>query len=296
MDKIEAWLERIDCEGELELISSKENVKKVYRLKSSMHSGIVMDASCCKETVEPFIEIEHRLYEAGVKVAKIFTYNKKEGFVFMEDLGDTHLFDILNNDFELFYNQALDSIMKMQNVDIEDLPLYDEELLRSQMDLMVEFYLEKHLGITLDDEQKKNLETVFKIITTEVLAQPHGVFVHGDFHSKNIMFGCSDNIVLIDYQDAKVGALTYDLVSLLRDVAVEFDVNDVERLALAFKDKIGLDVDNETFMRWFDFTGLQRHLMLLGTSVNDRPLTLKYIYETASKYPETKGLIELLEL
>ncbi|MCH9739613.1 MAG: phosphotransferase [Epsilonproteobacteria bacterium] len=294
MDKIEAWLERIDCEGELELISSKENSKKIYRLKSSMHSGIVMDASCCKESVEPFIDIEHRLYEAGVKVAKIFTYNKKEGFVFMEDLGDTHLFDIINNDFELFYNQALDSIMKMQNADTEDLPLYDEELLRSQMDSVVEFYLEKHLGVTLDDEKKESLESIFKVITTEVLFQPYDVFVHGDFHSKNIMFGCSDNIVLIDYQDAKVGAVTYDLVSLLRDVAVEFDARDVERLALVFRDKIGLDVDDATFMRWFDFTGLQRHIMLLGKSVNDRALTEKYIKQVALKYPETEGLVKLL--
>lgn len=296
MQKLEAWLERIDCEGEMELISSIESKKKVYRLKSSMHSGIVMDASCCKETVAPFIEIEHRLYEAGVKVAKIFTYNKKEGFLFMEDLGDTHLFDIINNDFELFYNQALDSIMKIQNVDTEDLPLYDESLLRSQMDSVVEFYIEKDLGVTLDEGQKERLETIFQTVISEVLAQPHDVFVHGDFHSKNIMFGCSDNIVLIDYQDAKVGAITYDLVSLLRDVAVEFEPRDVERLALVFRDKIGLDVDDETFMRWFDFTGLQRHIMLLGSSINDRALTLKYIKQVALKYPETEALVEVLEL
>ena len=292
MKKIKTWLKHIDCQGELELISAKEHSKKVYRLSSSMHRGIVMDASCCKETVAPFIEIEHRLYEAGVKVAKIFTYNKKEGFIFMEDLGDTHLFDIIDNDFELFYNQALESIMKMQNVETEDLPLYDEKLLHREMDLIFELYPE----ISLNSEQKERLESIFNTITTEVVAQPHDVFVHGDFHSKNIMFGCSDNIVLIDYENAKVGAITYDLVSLLRDVAVEFDAYDVERFALAFRDKIGIDIDDTTFMRWFDFTGLQRHLMLLGTATDNRHLTVKYIKQVALKYPEIKELIELLEL
>ncbi len=209
----------------------------------------------------------------------------------MEDLGDTHLFDIINIDFELFYGQALDSIMKMQKADTENLPLYDEALLRSEMDLMFEYYLKD----ALNDEQEKILD----VICHEVLAQPQGLFIHGSFYSKNIMFGCSDNIVLIDYQNAKVGAVTYDLVSLLRDVYVEFDPKDVERLALAFRDKIGLDVDDATFMRWFDFTGLQRHLMLLGKFSRDEkleelPLTLKYVKTVASKYSETEGLVTLL--
>lgn len=287
MQILEEWLESIDCEGELELISSKENAKKFYRLSSSMHSGIVMDASLCKEVLEPFIEIEHRLYEAGVKVAKVFTYNKREGFLFMEDLGDTHLFDIINIDFELFYGQALDSIMKMQNADTEDLPLYNEKFLRSQMNLVLN---------TIDVEKHKALNSIFNVIISEVCSQPCDVFVHGDFHSKNIMFGCSDNIVLIDYENAKIGAITYDLVSLLRDVSVEFEKEDVQRLALAFKDKIGLDIDDITFMRWFDFTGLQRHIYLLGkeNNVEKRALILKYIKEVASKYDEIKGLVEIL--
>ena len=102
MSKLEAWLESIDCEGELVPVDADASFRKYYRLKSTMHSGIVMDASLQKESLEPFIEIEHRLYEAGVRVAKIFTYNKKEGFVFLEDLGDTHLYDIIHEDFRTF--------------------------------------------------------------------------------------------------------------------------------------------------------------------------------------------------
>jgi len=288
MKKLEAWLESIDCEGELTLISSKERSKKFYRLSSSMHRGVVMDASLCKEILLPFIENEHRLYEAGVKVAKIFTYHKKEGFLFMEDLGDTHLFDIIDIDFELFYGQAMDSIMKMQSADTEDLAHYNEELLRSQMDLLLK---------DVEEKKQATLSSVFDVIISEVLSQPQNIFVHGDFHSKNIMFGCSDNIVLIDYENAKMGAVTYDLVSLLRDSFVEFKKEDVKRFALAFRDKIGLDADDDTFMRWFDFTGLQRHIYLLGnkSNIENRALTLKYIKEVASKYEELNGLLEILD-
>jgi len=307
MNKIEKWLENIGCEGTLEPVSADASFRKYYRLKSSMHSGIVMDASAQKESVAPFIDIEHRLYEAGVRVAKINTYNLKEGFVFMEDLGNTHLADVIEHDFELFYGKAIDTIIKMQNTDTEDLPVYDEAFLRFEMDLMPEWYLEKYLGLTLDDGSKNIIDTALEAITSEVFSQPQGVFVHRDFHSRNLMFGCSDEIVVIDFQDARVGAVTYDLVSLLRDVYHEFDPKAVERMALGFRDAKGLDVDDTTFMRWFDFMGLQRHIKILGIFarlslrdekdgyLKDIPLTLKYVLDVGEKYPETQGLIKMLK-
>ena len=305
--KLEEWLEQIGCEGELEPVAADASFRKYYRLKSTMHSGIVMDASAQKESVMPFIDIEHRLYEAGVRVAKINTFNLEEGFIFMEDLGNTHLADVINDDMELYYGKAIASLIKMQNVDTEGLPLYDAEFLRFEMDLMKEWYLEKHLGLTLDETPLETLSSSLEIITAEVLAQPQGVFVHRDYHSHNLMFGCTDDLVVIDFQDARVGAVTYDLVSLLRDVYVELHPRDVERLALHFRDMKGLDVDDETFMRWFDFMGLQRHIKILGIFarlairdgkegyIKDIPLTLKYVLDVASKYPELDGLVNLLK-
>jgi len=308
MNKLEDWLESIGCEGELEVVCADASARKYYRLKNSMHSGIVMDASLEKESVVPFIELEHRLYEAGVRVAKIFTYNKEEGFVFLEDLGEIHLFDVVDNDFELYYDKAIDNIVKMQETEIEGLASYDKEHLFTEMALMQEWYLAKHLSYKLTEMQQEVLDEVLTTIVNEILAQPMEVFVHKDYHSKNLMFGCSEEIVVIDYQDARVGAITYDLVSLLRDVYVEFHPQDVERLALSFKDKKGLEVDDETFMRWFDFMGLQRHLKILGifarlhlrdgkdTYLKHIPLTLKYVNDIASKYSETKSLVNLLKL
>jgi len=143
-------------------------------------------------------------------------------------------------------------------------------------------------------------------IIKEVLSQPQEIFVHRDYHSRNLMIDENDDIVVIDFQDAKSGALTYDLVSLLRDVYVELEEGEIERLVLRFKELKGLEVDDETFMRWFDFMGLQRHIKILGifarlsirdgkdAYLDDIPLTLKYILEVASKYPELKGLVNIL--
>lgn len=307
MNKLQKWLEEINCEGELEAVTADASLRKYHRLKSSMHSGIVMDASLQKESLEPFIEIGYRLYEANVKSPKIFTYNKKEGFVFMEDLGDTHLADKTEDDFELFYDKAVENIVKMQNTDIEDLPVYDAKFLRFEMDLMQEWYLEKYLGLDLNDESKRIISEALEGIGSEVVSQPQEVFVHRDYHSRNIMFSDNDDIAVIDYQDARAGAVTYDLVSLLRDVYVEFDEAIVEKLALRFRDKKGLHVDDATFMRWFDFMGLQRHIKILGIFarlhlrdgkegyLKDIPLTLKYVLKTGSKYKETQPLIDLLK-
>jgi len=309
MNKIEEWLEEIDCEGELDPVTADASLRKYYRLKSSMHSGIVMDSSEQKESLAPFLDLNLRLYEANIRVPKVFTYNKKEGFVFMEDLGNTHLFEkVQEGDFEQYYQKAIETIVKMQDTDTEDLPVYDAEFLRFEMDLMQEWYLQKHLGVTLDEAEQKRLSDSLAFITAEVLSQPQEVFVHRDYHSRNIMLSpCNDELVIIDYQDARVGAVTYDLVSLLRDVYVELDSRVVESMALRFRDSKSLDVDDETFMRWFDFMGLQRHIKILGIfarlSLRDGkdgylkniPLTLKYVLETASKYPELKSLVSLLK-
>ena len=309
MNKIEEWLGEIDCEGELVPVTADASLRKYYRLKSSMRSGIVMDSSEQKESLVPFLDLNLRLYEANVRVPKIFTYNKKEGFVFMEDLGNAHLFEkVEEGDFETYYQKAIETIVKMQNADTEDLPAYDADFLRFEMDLMQEWYLEKNLGLALDDEQQKMLSATLEHIASEVLSQPQGVFVHRDYHSRNIMLSpCNDELVVIDYQDARVGAVTYDLVSLLRDVYVELDSSVIESMALGFRDSKGLDVDDVTFMRWFDFMGLQRHIKILGIFsrlhlrdgkegyLKDIPLTLKYIIEVGSKYEETRELVELLK-
>ncbi len=309
MSKLKVWLKSIDCDGELETVSADASFRKYYRLKSSMHSSIIMDASAQKESLEPYINIGHRLYEAGVRVPKVNTYSKEEGFIFMEDMGAKHLANIEDDDFELFYTKAIDTIVKMQNTNTDGLATYNADFLHFEMDLMQEWYIKKHLGLNLDEKQEQSISSALEYIVSEVLSQPQGVFVHRDYHSRNIMISpCDEEIVLIDFHDARVGAVTYDLVSLLRDVYVELEPQVLEKLALSFRDNKGLDVDDATFMRWFDFMGLQRHIKILGIFarlalrdgkeeyLKDIPLTLKYVLEVASKYPEMKDFLLLFSL
>lgn len=225
----------------------------------------------------------------------------------LEDMGSRHLLETIDkNNFMLFYDKAIDTIVRMQGAGTEGLSPYDAAFLRTEMELMQEWYLEKYLGKTLSEKDQETLDKILNNITNEVLAQPQGYFVHRDFHSRNIMLSPHDEIIVIDFQDARVGAVTYDLVSLLRDCYVSFDPRKIEQLALSFRDKRGLDVDDATFIRWFDFMGLQRHIKVLGIfsrlALRDRkegylkdiPLTLKYVLDVAGKYEETKGLVDIL--
>ena len=301
------WLEGWGVDGELQTLEGDASLRKYYRIDDGFQKAIVMDASAQPETVAPFVDIAHRLYEAGVRTPKINAFDTERGFIFMEDLGATHMSDLIATESESLYPQAIETIVKMQRTDTEGLPLYDREFLLFEMGLMQEWYLDRYLQISIDGEVQKILDETLSRIADEVLAQPQGVFVHRDFHSRNLMFDCSGKLVVIDFQDARAGALTYDLVSLLRDVYVELDPKEVERLALYFRDIKGVDTDDATFMRWFDFTGLQRHIKILGifarlalrdgkaSYLADIPLTLKYIRHVAGKYEETKVLAALLE-
>ena len=301
------WLESYGIEGELTPLTGDASFRKYYRIDDGFQKAIVMDASAQPESVAPFVDIAHRLFEAGVRTPKINAFEPTEGFVFMEDLGSTHMSDVLETEAETVYPKAIDTIRQMQLTETEGLPFYDRDFLLLEMELMQEWYLDKFLKISISSDQQNIIDQTLETIADKVLEQPQGFFVHRDFHSRNLMFDCSDKLVVIDFQDARVGAVTYDLVSLLRDVYVELDPQKVERLALHFRDIKGLDVDDTTFMKWFDFMGLQRHIKILGIFarlalrdgkegyLKDIPLTLKYVTEVASKYDETKALGELLK-
>jgi aminoglycoside/choline kinase family phosphotransferase len=324
---IKSWLQDIGWnEWSIETASSDASFRAYYRLRKphgpafdrqpvsqkTQQQGpltcIVMDSSLMPESLTLFIDVTERLLAAGVRVPNIIVKNIKKGYLILEDFGSMHYFDVLNKtNYHALYQKAIDEIIKMQHADTKGLPLYDEDFLHFEMALMPEWYLEKYLKISLAEEEHDTINKAYKKIAQAVLEQPQGVFVHRDFHSRNIMLPSEDKIGIIDYQDARSGAITYDLVSLLRDCYVEIDAQEAERLALYYRDSIGLDIDDATFIKWFDFMGLQRHIKVLGIFsrlylrdgkdgyLKDIPLTLKYILEIGSKYDETKMLVSLLQ-
>ncbi len=309
MQRIKSWLNDLGYRNyKIEVLGGDASFRKYFRIINGEKSYILMDASADKEVLYPFIEISVRLLKAQVEVPRIIAQNLEVGYLLLTDLGRRHLADVLSPmSVELLYMKGIHQILKIQKADTTNLEPYDEAFLMYEMNLMQEWYLEQHLGMTLTEDEQKMLDSTLELICNEVLSQPQDVFVHRDFHSRNIMMETGRKLVIIDYQDARRGALTYDLVSILKDVYVRFDPKQMEKLALEFKMLKGVKVSDEQFIRWFDFTGLQRHIKILGIFarldirdkksryLNDIPQTLQYIDEVCQKYDELKPLGEFLK-
>ena len=309
MDKINAWLKLTPYSGyKIEVASADASFRAYYRLSREDKTVLLMDSSLEKESLAPFIDVTSRLLNADVRAPRILEKNLDDGFLIIEDFGNTHYLNILDgNNFKELYSNAIDEIIKMQNADTTALPLYDKEFLHFEMNLMKDWYLEKKLGITLDKERNIMLENTLNAISDIVLSQPQDVFVHRDYHSRNIMLTQTNVIGVIDYQDAMSGSVTYDLVSLLKDCYIEYSREDIEKLVLEFRNKKCINASDEEFIKWFDFMGLQRHIKVLGIFsrlhlrdskdgyLKDIPLTLKYTIETASRYDETKEFANFLQ-
>jgi len=309
MDKIQAWLETTDYKDFIITIASADaSFRKYYRLTNHLQSYLLMDSSLELKSLKPFLEVTQKLNSVQVQAPKILEQNIQEGFLILEDFGSTHYLDLLHTDnFEALYKKAIDEIIKMQKADTNFLPIYNKEFLLFEMDLMQTWYMEKLLPISLSTQQKEIIKNTLDSIADVVLEQPQDVFVHRDFHSRNIMLKDDNSVGVIDYQDAMSGAITYDLASLLEDSYIEFEREDILKLVLYFRDKKGLEIDDATFIKWFDFTSMQRHIKVLGIFarlfkrdgkkgyLKDIPLTLKYLFNTAKLYEETKPLNQLFK-
>jgi len=309
MDKIEKYLQTTPyAEYSLSVASADASFRSYYRLTKEHQSYLLMDSSLEKESMQAFIDVTAKLLHAKVKAPQILDINLEDGYLMIEDFGSTHYLDLLNEtNYKKLYKNAIDEIIKMQNLPTKNLPLYDKEFLHFEMNLMQEWYLEGLLKKTLDKKQKVLIETTLQRVSQVVLSQPQEFFVHRDFHSRNIMLTPKNEIGIIDYQDAMNGAITYDLVSLLKDCYIAFEKEEIEKLALYFRDAKGVDVGDAEFLKWFDFMGLQRHIKVLGVFarlflrdkkdgyLKDLPLVLKYVLETANRYEETKEFAALLE-
>ncbi len=309
MDKIKEWIKNTPYKTyDITIASADASFRKYYRLTNNENTFLLMDSSQEKESLAPFIDVTSRLLKVGVNAPEILEKNLKDGFLIIQDFGNTHYLNVLNSEnFKALYSDAIDTILTMQKADTKELPLYDKAFLHFEMDLMKDWYLEKNLNVKLDEAQKNIIKTSLDTISDVVLSQPQDVFVHRDFHSRNIMITPSKQIGVIDYQDAMSGAITYDLVSLLKDCYISYEREDIEKLVLEFRDKKALISSDEEFIKWFDFMGLQRHIKVLGIFsrlylrdskdgyLKDIPLTLKYTIDTASRYEETKELAQLLK-
>ena len=274
---------------------------------------IAMDAPPERENVPAFIHVQGLLQEAGVTVPSIVARDVERGFLLLSDLGTTTYLARLDPDNSAFmYSDAVDALIKFQlHSQPGVLPEFDRAFVLRELNIFPEWYLGRHLGATLSEAQQAQLDKVFETITSNVLAQQQ-VFMHRDFHSRNLMFLESGNPGVLDFQDAVYGPVTYDLASLLRDAYIQWDEEIVLDWVVRYwqsAKQVGLPVnpDIDAFYRDFEFMALQRHLKILGIFcrlnyrdsksiyMGDLPTVLDYVRKTANRYTELKPLLRLLD-
>ena len=298
----------------IEFASEDASFRRYFRIFHGNHSYIVMDAPTEHMSIAPFSRIAKRLLQENINVPEIFAENHEKGFMLITDFGTTTYLQVLNEkSADQLYSDALDSLIKLQRATITDsqfLPPYDQKLLRSEMDLFPSWFLTKNLNISLNSEISDILQKTFEFVITKALEQPK-VWVHLDYHSRNLMYTDQNNPGVLDFQNAVMGPITYDLMSLLRDCYIVWSDEQIKRWIRLYllKAKIaGLDIsfDEREFIRWFDWMGIQRHLKVVGIFsrlnlrdgkkqfMQDIPTVLQYIENVSKKYQELKSLYELI--
>ncbi|MBU1426105.1 MAG: phosphotransferase [Gammaproteobacteria bacterium] len=295
-------------------------------------SKVVMDAPPQHEDCKPFIHVGKLFEEAGTHVPHVHAQDLKQGFLLLSDLGNTtYLHALAAENAARLYGAATDALIRIQLASKKDeLPPYDEALLRRELNLFPEWYIAKHLGVTLSDKQQAKLEEVFKRILANNLAQPC-VYVHRDYHSRNLMhiesplpnplplageganekgnFQSSPGI--LDFQDAVYGPITYDLASLFKDAYIKWEEEEIMDWVIRYWEKArkaGLPVreDFGEFYRDYEMMGVQRHIKVLGIFarlyhrdgkdgyLKDMPLVMDYLRRACERYIDLKPLLNLL--
>ncbi len=298
--------------------SSDASFRRYFRVRYGSRSLVVMDAPPAQEDTAPFVHVAELLTEQGLNAPRVLAKDIRQGFLLLTDLGDTPYLQVLTEaTVDRLYGDALSALLDIQQIDtgrFDDIPPYDHALLMREMNLFRDWYLIRHRQQVLSPAQEQSLDDVFEQLVSSALDQPV-VFVHRDYHSRNLMFTEHANPGIIDFQDAVQGPVTYDLVSLLRDCYIRWPRARVEAWALGYlRDArqagivaAGNDtLDDEIWLRWFDWMGVQRHLKAAGIFARldlrddkpgylaDIPRTLGYVREVAGRYRELQPLLDFL--
>jgi aminoglycoside/choline kinase family phosphotransferase len=294
--------------------SSDASFRRYFRVDGNDgNTYVAMDAPPPQEDVRPFVRVAELFGATGASVPHVLAQDEQRGFLLLTDLGVTTYLHQLNPDTaHKLYLDAIDALILIQAQSKPGLlPEYDRALLQRELMLFPDWYVGKHLGVALTEKQSALLNKVFDTLLANNLAQPQ-VYVHRDYHSRNLMALAQGNPGILDFQDAVYGPITYDLVSLLRDAYIQWDEEQVLDWAIRYWERArraGLPVshDIDSFYRDFEFMGLQRHLKVLGifarlyhrdgkdAYLNDMPLVMEYTRKTAGRYRELAPLIVLLD-
>jgi aminoglycoside/choline kinase family phosphotransferase len=316
IELLKKWLSEAANMQQVELrpASGDASFRRYFRIKLADGSTrIAMDAPPKQEDCRPFVQIATALEALGLHVPHIYAQDLEQGYLLLSDLGTELYLDLLNADtVERLYGDALDGLAVIQaRGPREGLPPYDRKLLLQEMELFREWLVGRQLGLVMSEDEQRMLDGLFASLADNALQQPQ-VCVHRDYHSRNLMHTPAPSPGILDFQDAVVGPVTYDLVSLLRDCYIRWPREQVQGWAMDYylqalqAGVLGKEHERE-FLRWFDLMGVQRHLKAAGIFarlnqrdgkpgyLKDIPRTLDYIVELAPDYPELAALGALIE-
>jgi aminoglycoside/choline kinase family phosphotransferase len=305
------WIEAQLPISSIEPMAGDASFRRYFRMQSGQQSFVAMDAPPPGENCAPFVAIAGALASQGVSVPLVHASDLVNGFLLLTDCGATTLLQHLNADnAEKWYQIALDALSELQScsVDSYPIPLFSPAFIVQELALFKHWFLQMHLQLSLTTAQETDLDDFFNVLASSANDQPQ-VLMHRDYHAANLMVLPNDSIAILDFQDAFIGPVTYDLVSLLRDCYVAWPAELVTRLARYYKAKLFIlqDTSDELFLKWFDLMGLQRHLKALLTFSRKHhrdknshylqyiPRTLQYLSSVSQQHPECQAFYTLLQ-
>ena len=314
-----AWLNTVlkQANFSLTIASADASFRRYFRVNLvtpylGFQTLIAMDAPPPQEDCTPFVSVAKLFLDAGLNVPKLIAQDLTHGFLLLSDLGDdTYLSQLNSESAPKLYLDATDALIKLQIASKENvLPKYDETLLTREMQLFPDWYVNKHLNVSLTAEQQMILKNIFEVLNKNILSQGQ-VYVHRDFHSRNLMITKENNPGVLDFQDAVYGAISYDLVSLLKDAYISWEEEQIIDWAVRYwqpAKKAGLPVpdDFSEFYRDFEWMGAQRHIKVLGIFarlshrdgkdgyLKDMPLVMIYLRKVCERYVELRPMLRLL--
>ena len=315
LDALERWLAAQLPGSAFALAPASEDASFRRYFRAELTDGrsfIAMDAPPEKEDCRPFVHVARLLREAGVNAPQVHAQDLGQGFLLLSDLGRTTYLDALNEqNAGALFRDAIDALVRWQLATrASELPPYDEALLKREMSLFPDWYLGRHLGLSLSAAQRAVLEATFEQLAASALAQP-SVYVHRDYMPRNLMV-CEPNPGVLDFQDAVTGPISYDIASLLRDAFVSWDEERVldwctRYWEAAKRARLPVDLNFAEFYRSFEWMGLQRHLKVLGIFARltyrdgkpkylaDTPRFVGYARAVAERYAALAPLARLLD-
>jgi len=320
---LSAWLEQqlpevfVRCgwgevpAAQLTAASSDASFRRYFRWQGGERSLIVMDAPPPQEDCRPFVKVAQMLDQAGVHVPQILASDLERGFLLLTDLGRQTYLDVIDqSNAEQLFEDAVEALLKFQLHPVaQPMPAYDEALLRRELQLFPEWYVQRHLGHSFSEAQQAAWERICRQLIDSALAQPR-VLVHRDYMPRNLMIS-EPNPGVLDFQDAVLGPVSYDITSLFKDAFLSWPEAQVRGWLEGYWHKaraggVALPDTLEEFLRASDLMGLQRHLKVIGIFARichrdgkprylaDVPRFFAYIEAVLARRPELAELQQLL--